>query len=187
MKYRQAIIRAIEDLKDVSGSLSVAIRTYIQDVIFPENSKWINSLFLRTLKSMGKSGDLIEHNMRYKLSPDLEKKRAEAIEAHSNSKKKTDADDKRKRKKVIPAKKTTKAKLKLEPRRSKKKKIQKEGEKMEIRHEISKPSVGDDNKEKQKPAKVEQEEIKKKRSNSVVFSPKIKSEKSAMKVEKLSL
>ena len=186
MKYRQAIIRAIEDLKDVSGSLSVAIRTYIQDEIFPENSKWINSLFLRTLKSMGKSGDLIEHNMRYKLSPDLEKKRAEAIEAHSNSKKKIDAEDKGKKKKVIPAKKTTKAKLKLEPRRAKKKKIQ-EGEKMEIRHEISKPSVEVDNKERHKPAKAEQEEIKKKRSNSVVFSPKIKSEKSAMKVEKLSL
>jgi hypothetical protein len=72
---------------------------------------------------MKRSGDLVEQNLRFKLSPQLEKKIAEAAELRSSSKGKSISggtkEDKRKGKKVIPAKKTTKAKAKIEPRQTK--------------------------------------------------------------------
>lgn len=186
MKYRPAIIKAIEDLKDVLGSSSVKIQRYIQEVIYPENNEWFNSLFLRTLKNMKKSGDLVEQNLRFKLSPQLERKIAEAAVLKSASKSKP-SPDVRKRKKVIPAKRAIRAKTKIEPRQTRLRK-QRKGDPMELRHEIpesfsgeEKPTTGS-HKTGESPYKE-----KKKRGVLVVFSPKLKIEKAAMKVEKKSI
>jgi hypothetical protein len=191
MKYRPAIIKAIEDLKDVLGSSSAKIQRYIQEVIYPENSEWFNSLFLRTLKNMKKSGDLVEQNLRFKLSPQLERKIAEAAELRSTSKNKSVSygtkEDRRKRRKVMPAKKTTKAKAKIEPRQTRKRKLRK-GEPMELRHEIPESFSSEEKSAtgSHKPGEAQHEE-KKKKGSLIVFSPKLKAEKAAMKIEKISV
>lgn len=191
MKYRPAIIKAIEDLKDVLGSSSAKIQKYIQEVIYPENtSEWFNSLFLRTLKNMKKSGDLVEQNLRFKLSPQLEKKIAEAAEFQSSSKGKAlsgGTKDKRKRKKVIPVKKTTRAKAKIEPRQTKIRK-QRNAEPMELRHEIPESFSGEEKSTVGTHKSGESQPDDKKRGGGViVFSPKLKAEKAAMKIEKVTI
>jgi hypothetical protein len=192
MKYRPAIIKAIEDLKDVLGSSSAKIQRYIQEVIYPENSsEWFNSLFLRTLKNMKRSGDLVEQNLRFKLSPQLEKKIAEAAELRSSSKGKSISggtkEDKRKGKKVIPAKKTTKAKAKIEPRQTKIRK-QRKAEPMELRHEIPESFSGEEKPITGSHKSAEaQSDDKKKGGGVIVFSPKLKAERAAMKIEKVSI
>lgn len=191
MKYRSAIIKAIEDLKDVLGSSSAKIQKYIQEVIYPENtSEWFNSLFLRTLKNMTRSGDLVEQNLRFKLSPQLEKKIAEAAELQSSSKGKAlsgGTKEKRKRKKVIPAKKTTRAKAKIEPRQTKIRK-QLKIEPMELRHEIPESFSGEEKSTVGTHKSGESQSDDKKRGGGViVFSPKLKAEKAAMKIEKVSI
>jgi len=186
MTYRPAIIKAIEDLKDLAGSSSVTIRTYIQNVILLEDKKWVNSLYLRALKDMSKCGDLVENNMLYKLSPQMERKRAEAFNGLRPRKISIKEKEASQKKKAIPAKKTLKAKPKLETSRSKKnlKRIEEINKRMEIRHEFPEPGTKETKPGEKKPDKYEQEDKKKKRS-ATVFSPKIKAEKAAMKTEKI--
>jgi len=121
---------------------------HIQEVIYLEtSSEWFNSLFLRSLKKTKKSGDLVEQNLRFKLSPQLAKKIAEAAELRNSSKGKSNSggtkEDKRKRKTVIPANKTTRAKAKIEPRQTKIRK-QQTAEPMELWHKIPESFSGEE-------------------------------------------
>ena len=65
--YKAGVIVAITELKDRSGSSSIAIKKYMQASI-SENKKWKNDTFLSTMKKMVVDGDLVQVKASYKLS-----------------------------------------------------------------------------------------------------------------------
>merc|ERR1712117_321816 len=78
MGYKEGIVRAIEELKDRTGSSMIAIKKCMQ-VNLPADKKWLNSVFLNTLKAGVASGDFVQNKGSYKLSADFKKKRADAL------------------------------------------------------------------------------------------------------------
>merc|ERR1719188_2521355 len=77
MSYKAGIIEAIEELKERSGSSSIAIKKYMQAKL-PKDKKWKNGMFLLALKNGVTSGDFVQNKNSYKLSADFKKKRAKA-------------------------------------------------------------------------------------------------------------
>lgn len=77
--YRKAILKAIESLNDFQSRSSIdAVRRHTQDIL--EDQSWNETLFLLTLKSIVKSGeiDLFPH-VSAELSPDYKRKRADSL------------------------------------------------------------------------------------------------------------
>jgi len=103
--YKEGIINAIEVLKDRTGSSMVAIKKYMQ-ANFPTDKKWLNTLFLQTLKSGVASGDFVQNKGSYKLSAEFKKKRADASKPKNPKKatEKKDAEKKVTTKKTPPKK-----------------------------------------------------------------------------------
>ena len=68
MSYSAGIIAAIANLKDHTGSSSIAIKKTMQ-ASMPKDKKWMNATFLAALKKMVADGTLVQNNASYKLSP----------------------------------------------------------------------------------------------------------------------
>ena len=73
MAYKEGIIVAINELKDRTGSSTIAIKKHMQDRL-PKDKKWMNATFLSALKSGVASGDFVKVKNSYKLSADFKKK-----------------------------------------------------------------------------------------------------------------
>ena len=73
MTYKAAIVQAIQELGDRSGSSSIAIRKHIQAKM-PKDKKWLNATYLSALKSAVAKGELVQSKNSYKLSADYKKK-----------------------------------------------------------------------------------------------------------------
>jgi histone H1/5 len=67
MSYKAGIIKAITELKDRSGSSSIAIKKHMQSNL-PADKKWMNGMFLKALKDGVTAGDFVKVKASYKLS-----------------------------------------------------------------------------------------------------------------------
>ena len=67
MSYKAGIIKAITELKDRTGSSSIAIKKHMQAEM--GDKKWLNGMFLKALKDGVTSGVFIKVKASYKLSP----------------------------------------------------------------------------------------------------------------------
>ena len=77
MSYKAGIVKAIDELKDRTGSSMIAIKKHMQANL-PKDKKWMNAVFLKTLKAGVASGDFVQNKNSYKLSADFKKKAASA-------------------------------------------------------------------------------------------------------------
>ena len=73
MSYKAGIIKAVDELKDRTGTSMIAIKKHMQADL-PKDKKWGNAVFLTALKASVASGDLIKIKNSYKLSPDFKAK-----------------------------------------------------------------------------------------------------------------
>ena len=73
MSYKAGIVKAIEELKDRTGSSMISIKKHMQ-ANMPADKKWMNAMFLKALKDGVKSGDFTQVKNSYKLSADFKKK-----------------------------------------------------------------------------------------------------------------
>ena len=73
MSYKAGIVAAITELKDRTGSSSIAIKKHMQANL-SKDKKWMNATFLSALKKMVADGDLVQNKNSYKLSADFKKK-----------------------------------------------------------------------------------------------------------------
>ena len=73
MSYKAGIVTAITELKDRTGSSSIAIKKHMQANL-PKDKKWMNATYLAALKKMVADGDLVQNKNSYKLSADFKKK-----------------------------------------------------------------------------------------------------------------
>lgn len=87
MSYKAGIVKAIEELKDRTGSSMIAIKKHMQ-ALMPADKKWMNAMFLKALKDGVKAGDFTQVKNSYKLSPDFKKKAAAAAKPKKAPKKK---------------------------------------------------------------------------------------------------
>ena len=87
MSYKSGIIAAITELKDRTGSSSIAIKKHMQANL-PADKKWLNGMFLNALKKAVADGDLVQVKNSYKLSADYKKKAAAASKPKKAPKKK---------------------------------------------------------------------------------------------------
>merc|ERR1712194_687597 len=134
MSYKAGIIAAITELKDRTGSSSIAIKKRMQANL-PKDKKWLNGMFLNALKKAVADGDLTQTKASYKLSPDYKKKAAAALKPKKPKAPKKKAAPKKKKatkkktapkKKAAPKKKTsTKKKVATKKKTSTKKKATK--------------------------------------------------------------
>lgn len=60
MSYKEGIIKAIDELKDRTGSSMIAIKKKMQEEL-PKDKKWANAIFLKALKSGVEKGELIKN------------------------------------------------------------------------------------------------------------------------------
>ena len=100
MSYKAGIFTAITELKDRTGSSSIAIKKHMQANL-PTNKKWMNGMFLNALKKAVVDGDLTQVKAYYKLSPDYKKKAAAGLKPKKAPKKKAAP-----KKKTAPKKKS---------------------------------------------------------------------------------
>ena len=77
MSYKAGIFAAITELKDCTGSSSIAIKKHMQANL-PADKKWLNGVFLNTLKKAVADGYPVQVKASYKLSPEYKKKAAAA-------------------------------------------------------------------------------------------------------------
>ena len=101
MSYKAGIIKAIEELKDRSGSSMISIKKHMQ-AHMPADKKWMNAMFLKALKDGVKAGDFTQVKSSYKLSADFKKKAVAAAKPKVAPKKKVTAS----KKKTAPKKKS---------------------------------------------------------------------------------
>ena len=73
MSYKAGIVTAITELKDRTGSSSIAIKKHMQANL-PKDKKWMNATYLAALKKMVADGDLVQNKASYKLSAEFKKK-----------------------------------------------------------------------------------------------------------------
>jgi histone H1/5 len=66
MSYKAGIIKAITELKDRTGSSSIAIKKHMQANM--GDKKWQNGIFLKALKDGVTAGDFVKTKSSYKLS-----------------------------------------------------------------------------------------------------------------------
>ena len=86
MSYKAGIIKAIEELKDRTGSSMISIKKHMQ-ANMPADKKWMNAMFLKALKDGVKAGDFTQAKGSYKLSADYKKKVAAAAKPKKAPKK----------------------------------------------------------------------------------------------------
>lgn len=72
MSYKEGIVSAITELKDRNGSSMISIKKFMQANL-PKDKKWINGIFLNTLRHGVEGGDFIQVKASYKLSPEFKK------------------------------------------------------------------------------------------------------------------
>ena len=70
-------MKAIEELKDRTGSLMIAIKKHMQNNI-PMGKKWMNTTFLSALKAGVAAGDFVKVKNSFKLSPEFKKRKIDA-------------------------------------------------------------------------------------------------------------
>ena len=87
MSYKAGIVAAITELKDRTGSSSIAIKKHMQANL-PADKKWMNATFLAALKKAVADGDLVQTKNSYKLSADFKKKAAKGAKKAAPKKKK---------------------------------------------------------------------------------------------------
>jgi hypothetical protein len=77
--YRRAILKALESLNDFQSRSSIdAIRRLSQDIL--EDVSWNETLFVYTIKSIVKDGDIeLLPNALAELSPDFKRKRVDSL------------------------------------------------------------------------------------------------------------
>lgn len=86
VSYKEGIVKALDELKDRTGSSLPAIKKHIQASL-PQDKKWANGMFLSILKSMVTSGDLVQTKGSYKLSAEFKKKRTDSLKPKKPKKK----------------------------------------------------------------------------------------------------
>ena len=69
--YKAGIIAAIGELKDRTGSSRPAIRAHIE--ANNKGKSWANGTFLKVLRDMVASGEIVQVKQSYKLSPEFKK------------------------------------------------------------------------------------------------------------------
>ena len=67
MSYKAGIFAAITELKDRTGSSSIAIKKHMQANL-PSDKKWMNGMYLKALKKAVADGELVQTKGSYKLS-----------------------------------------------------------------------------------------------------------------------
>jgi histone H1/5 len=97
MSYKAGIIKAITELKDRTGSSSIAIKKHMQ-ADMPKGKEWKNTVYLKALKKAVADGELTQNKGSYKLSA---KTKAAKPKKKAAPKKKTAP-----KKKAAPKKKT---------------------------------------------------------------------------------
>ena len=91
MSYKAGIVKAISELKDRTGSSSIAIKKHMQANL-PADKKWMNATFLKALKDGVEAGDFVKVKASYKLSAafkDKSKPKKKAAPKKTAPKKKT--------------------------------------------------------------------------------------------------
>lgn len=68
MSYKAGVFAAITELKDRTGSSSIAIKKHMQ-ANMASDKKWLNAVFLKALKDGVASGEFVKVKASYKLSP----------------------------------------------------------------------------------------------------------------------
>lgn len=101
MSYKEGIVKAITELGDRTGSSMIAIKKNMQASI--GDKKWLNTTFLKALKSGVESGDFVQNKNSYKLSADFKKNAAKKLKTAP--------------KKVAAKKKTTAPKKAVAPKK----------------------------------------------------------------------
>ena len=76
MSYKAGITKAIDEMKDRTGSSMQAIKKHMQAEM--GDKKWLNGMFLKALKDGVEKGDFIKVKASYKLSPAAKAKFAAA-------------------------------------------------------------------------------------------------------------
>lgn len=104
MTYKEGIVDAIQELKDRTGSSSIAIRKVMQSKL-PKDKKWLNSTYLSALKTGVANGDFVQNKNSYKLSAEYKKKLTKSSSSTKPTKKKTATATKKKTVKKTVAKK----------------------------------------------------------------------------------
>jgi histone H1/5 len=103
VSYKEGIIKALDDLKDRTGSSLPAIKKHMQ-ASHPQDKKWANGMFLSVLKSMVASGDIVQTKGSFKLSANFKKKRTDALKPKKPKKKAEAPKKKATPKKIAPKK-----------------------------------------------------------------------------------
>jgi histone H1/5 len=67
MSYKAGIVKAITELKDRTGSSSIAIKKHMQANLAADK-KWMNAAFLKALKDGVEAGIFVKVKSSYKLS-----------------------------------------------------------------------------------------------------------------------
>jgi histone H1/5 len=117
MTYKEAIIEAISELKDRTGSSMMAIKKVMMTKI-PKDKKWQNTLFLQTLKKCVADGTLVQVKSSYKLSAEYKKKAAAPAKKKTTVvKKKATTTKKTVKKTTATKKKATTAKKVTSPKK----------------------------------------------------------------------
>jgi histone H1/5 len=73
MSYKAGIVKAISELKDRTGSSTIAIKKHMQ-ANMPADKKWMNGTFLKALKDGVAAGEFVQVKNSYKLSAGLKGK-----------------------------------------------------------------------------------------------------------------
>ena len=109
MSYKAGIAKAITELKDRTGSSSIAIKKHMQANL-PADKKWMNATFLKALKDMVASGELVKTKASYKLSAVAKQKASSAGKPKKAPKKKVAPKKTAPKKKSAPKKKAVSCK-----------------------------------------------------------------------------
>jgi len=82
--YRRAILKAIEELHDFQSRSNIdLIRRRTYDLLMEDNHAWNDALFMKTLKTIVRDGDIQQNaNIFAELSPEYKKKRANSLVRH---------------------------------------------------------------------------------------------------------
>eukprot|EP00547_Thalassionema_nitzschioides_P013997 CAMPEP_0194237408 /NCGR_PEP_ID=MMETSP0158-20130606/4429_1 /TAXON_ID=33649 /ORGANISM="Thalassionema nitzschioides, Strain L26-B" /LENGTH=156 /DNA_ID=CAMNT_0038971435 /DNA_START=27 /DNA_END=497 /DNA_ORIENTATION=- len=105
MTYKDNVVEAILELKDRTGSSSIAIKKLMQTKL-GKDKKWSNYNFLTALKNGVAAGEFVQVKNSYKLSPDFKKSLTSKSKKSAAAPKKT-ATKKTTKKKSAPKKKAT--------------------------------------------------------------------------------
>ena len=87
LSYKESIVKTIENLNDPKCSSLISIKNKMKSEL-NANSKWKNTIFLSSLKSLVESGAFIQIKRSYKLSPNFKKEKVRDLQAKKTSRSK---------------------------------------------------------------------------------------------------